>query len=760
MDKPLGPLEPTVGVSKSDRAADAWGKFSAVGTVAFGAAARRAVADSVAGVIASVVLIANIVSFGALMFPGELNVGIPVAIWAMLIGSCVGGIWIALATSLPPLSVGIDSPTGTVLVLLSAMTGGRIMAAGGNPQAAVQAIMLVFVAATFACGGLLYILGVCRLGSYLRFVPSSVVGGFLVATGFFLLAGGIRMTTGRTVTLDGLAAHWSAPETIKIATAVATLVMLLSVRRWIKSAFALPATLLAMWLGSIALLRMLGLNGVEHGWYFHSLGTLTRWSPFTALHTSALTATMLSRLLPEILVTSIVALISLVTKVSSIETGRQASADFNRELRAHGVASLVAAPLGGIAGSLQVGTSSLLEHLGGTRMSGVVCAVTLGIVGMANFDLPGLIPIPLVAGLVFYLAYSFIFDALRRPFAQRAWFDLGLAIVIAIVCLQYGYLIGVLAGLICACMIFTVSYARLGVVRRHATRAEVPSHVVRPREATVYLRQNGDAAQLYWLSGYIFFGSSEGLFERIEADIGKLSPRKVNFVLLDFSNVSGSDSSAVLSLSKLRSFCARHGAALIFCSLPVASRKILERGGFFRGKSPCREFDDFQTALAWCEEQMLAKSGIVIDTSQSGFEAWLQQRLGPTASIPELVGYLERKEIGEPQIIYREGDAADTLDLVAAGNLNVDIATENGGSRRLGRLATHTVVGEMGFFRRSCRSATVSSDGPAILFAMTRDNLERMRRDRPDLAGAFTDFIIRIIADRLDATNREITALE
>ena len=157
---------------------------------------------------------------------------------------------------------------------------------------------------------------------------------------------------------------------------------------------------------------------------------------------------------------------------------------------------------------------------------------------------------------------------------------------------------------------------------------------------------------------------------------------------------------------------------------------------------------------------MLSKSHIVIDTSQAGFEAWLQQHLGPTASIPELIGYLERKEIGEPQIIYQEGDAADTLDLVAAGNLNVDITTENGGSRRLRRLATHTVVGEMGFFRRSSRSATVSSDGPAVLFAMTRANLERMRRDQPDLAGAFTDFIIRVIADRLDATNREIAALE
>ena len=152
MNKPLQPPEASVAIPKNDRTA------GAPHTSGFGAVTRRAVSDSIAGVIASVVLIANIVSFGALMFPGELNGGIPIAIWAMLIGSCVGGIWIALATSLPPLSVGIDSPTGTVLILLSAMTGGRILAAGGDPQGAVQAIMLIFVAATFACGALLYFL--------------------------------------------------------------------------------------------------------------------------------------------------------------------------------------------------------------------------------------------------------------------------------------------------------------------------------------------------------------------------------------------------------------------------------------------------------------------------------------------------------------------------------------------------------------------------------------------------------------------------
>ena len=132
--------------------------------------------------------------------------------------------------------------------------------------------MLIFTAATLMSGALLYGLGACRWGSYFRFVPYFVVGGFLAATGWFLIAGGVRMTTGRPLGLGGLATKWTAIETAKLASAVATLAVLLALRRWIKSAFAVPAALLLMWLTGALALRTLGLSDPEHGWYFPSLG--------------------------------------------------------------------------------------------------------------------------------------------------------------------------------------------------------------------------------------------------------------------------------------------------------------------------------------------------------------------------------------------------------------------------------------------------------------------------------------------------------
>lgn len=134
--------------------------------------------DLIAGVVAAVLLIANIVSFGALMFPGDLADGAPVAVWAMLIGSCIAGLWIARVTSLPPLATGIDSPTGAVLVLVSAVTGSRVLKAGGSSETVVQCVMLVFTITTVVSGVVLYGLGTRRWAAHFRFVPYFVVGGF------------------------------------------------------------------------------------------------------------------------------------------------------------------------------------------------------------------------------------------------------------------------------------------------------------------------------------------------------------------------------------------------------------------------------------------------------------------------------------------------------------------------------------------------------------------------------------------------------
>ena len=717
--------------------------------------------DVLAGLVAAIVLVANIVSFAALMFPGALAAGASVAIWAMLIGSGVCGVWIAWKTTVPPLATGMDSATGAALVLLAAACGQSVLASGGSSEAAVLSTLLLFSAATLVTGLLLLGLGLARWGAYLRFVPFCVVAGFLGATGGLLIAGGVRMTTGHT--LASLHAAWTWQMGAKLGCAVAVLAVLLVLRQRAKSALALPLVLLAMTASASLALRLLDLDDPALDWFLPSLGALQPWFPAAALQAAPMSLSMALGFVPELVAVAIVALVSLVTKTSSLEVARKTAGDIDTELRAHGAATLAAVPLGGIASSMQMGTSRLLENAGSaTRGSGLACACVLGVVGLASFDLPGLIPLPIAAGLVFQLGWGFLVEAFAKPLAQRAWLHLLLVLGIAAACVRFGYLTGVLGGVVAACLLFAVSYARVGVVRLQLSRAQFAGHVNRSEVAARHLDADGDRIQLYWLSGYLFFGSSEGVFERVRNDIQSHPHGGVSHVILDFGAVTAADASAPISLSKLRDFCHKQGVTLLLSAMAPGVLRDMQRDGFFAGKNPPAHFDEINAALARAEDLVLAAAGFSASDAlddAAGFDGWLQAQLGPAVNAAEFVSFLEPRGVPGGGVLCRQGEPSDAIYLVAAGRLTISLQGPAGQVQRLRTLCTHTVVGEMGFIRRVARSATVSSEGPATVFELTRERFESMRAKRPDLASAFYEFLLRTLADRMGLSERMLTAL-
>jgi SulP family sulfate permease len=118
------------------------------------------------------------------------------------------------------------------------------------------------------------------------------------------------------------------------------------------------------------------------------------------------------------------------------------------------------------------------------------------------------------------------------------------------------------------------------------------------------LRESGGAIQVYRLSGYIFVGSSEGMFARIKADIEMLHRRQIAYLILDFRLVTGVEASAIVSLGKLRRFCKERNAILVLCSLSPANCAALQRGGFLERKNLQQILSDLNSALAWCEDEV------------------------------------------------------------------------------------------------------------------------------------------------------------
>ncbi len=213
---------------------------------------------------------------------------------------------------------------------------------------------------------------------------------------------------------------------------------------------------------------------------------------------------------------------------------------------------------------------------------------------VTGIDLPGYVPKPILAGLLMYLGLVVLAEVLLRSPAHRAWTDFGLALAIMVAIVVLGYLAGIVFGVVAACLMFAFSYSRIAVIRRHLTRAVFASNMDRSSSAARHLQEEGDRIHVFWLSGFIFFGSSNGVFESIRDAIQGTGDRKRRFAVLDFSDVSGFDTSALLSLVKLRNYADDHRVTLAFAGLSQRMSSALEHLHAVR-RAPChRQLRDAQ----------------------------------------------------------------------------------------------------------------------------------------------------------------------
>jgi len=447
--------------------------------------------------------------------------------------------------------------------------------------------------------------------------------------------------------------------------------------------------------------------------------------------------------------------------VTGLEVARTKSADLGWEFRTNGFANVIAAPLGGIMGNLSFNGSRLLEETGGfARISGVFASLVVVLIVVTGIDLPSYVPKPILAGLLMYLGLVVLTEVLFRSPAHRAWTDFVLAIAIAVAIVVLGYLAGIIFGVVAACLMFALSYSRIAVIRRHLTRAVLASNMDRSSEATRLLREEGDRIHVFWLSGFIFFGSSNGVFESIRDAIRTARDGKRRFAVLDFTDVSGFDTSALLSLLKLKNHADQHRVTLTFAGLSKSMSSALERLGVFESKGPHCRFATRNEAFEWCENEILSETKAADPSSGAdSLEDWLASELGGRDRARRLAQFFERRDVAAGTVLYAQGSPADTIDFVVKGAIAVTVTSEPGLAVVVRRISTRTVVGEMGFFRGTVRTATVSAGEPASIYTMTRASYERLKTEEPAIGTVFLEFIARTLSDRLDFATQGIAAL-
>jgi SulP family sulfate permease len=386
-----------------------------------------------------------------------------------------------------------------------------------------------------------------------------------------------------------------------------------------------------------------------------------------------------------------------------------------------------------------------------------VCAITL----FLGASLLSLFPKVVLGGLLMYLGLSFLFEWVYEAYFKLPRLDYFVVILILVIIAAFGFLQGVAIGLVAAVIFFVVNYSRTNVVKYALSGVHFKSRVTREARQQRLLRELGEQLYILQLQGFIFFGTANNLLERVRnrvADPDRPAPR---FILLEFRQVTGVDTTAMLSFSKMRQLAKSTGLALVFADISPETRLQFEAGGFEdTAEGPVHLFADLDHALEWCENRLLAGEGLAAGFRDETIEDHLQVLLPEGADVSVLIGYLEPQELEAGEFLIRQGDPPEDLYFIESGQVTAQREIPDHEPIRLETMRGGHMLGEIGFYLGLERSASVIADEPSKIYRLTKPALKRMEKADPEAALVFQEFIIELLSERVSHMVGTIDALQ
>jgi SulP family sulfate permease len=303
-------------------------------------------------------------------------------------------------------------------------------------------------------------------------------------------------------------------------------------------------------------------------------------------------------------------------------------------------------------------------------------------------------------------------------------------------------------GLVLAVVLFAVNYGRVELVREVAFGDTYRSNVDRPPDERARLRTLADRVQILRVSGFVFFGSTNRLLERIRRRVETSPPR---FLVIDLRRVSGVDSSAVVAFVKVMHLAEASGFEIVLTGVADPVRTQLERGGVVAAEGIVRFEPDLDRGLQRCEDVLLGVDEVT---------AAVVDDPGVLDDMPAgLSAYLERVSLPEGTVLLHQDEPPGDVYVLASGRLAVQTVTPEGTRIRLRILRPGVVVGEIALYTEVPRTADVVAETPSVVLRFSRGSIARMEAEEPEVAAAWHRWLATTLAERLSDTMRAVDTL-
>lgn len=468
--------------------------------------------------------------------------------------------------------------TGVIGGFLVSALGGTRVQIGGPAGAFVGLVALVtarygfsnLLICTMLAGVMMFLMGACRLGSLIRFIPQPVTMGFTCGIAITIVSTQIRALLG--LHLPGAEPAEFLPKMLALAGSLNTLewrtlgvgifcmaLIKLWPPRWSQR---IPGSIVAVVAGTL-LVWLLGWRQVETiGSRFHGIPQGLPafawpdfdWHSLDRLLAPAFTIAVLG---------SIESLLSAV--VADGLTGDRHNS--NQELMGQGIANFVVPLFGGIpVTGVLARTATNIRNGAATPMAGIIHAGFLLAVLLVAAPLASSVPLVTLAAVLIIVAIRMgewqEFQLLRRkPLGDSAVFLTTFALTVMV-----DLTTAVQIGMVMAGVLF---------IKRVADTTEVRAMAREGESGDTHVPELPNDVVIYRVFGALLFGAADKLEPLLRRTGGD-----VRVIILHVAAVHAMDATALSLLEDLHERLRRHKKHLILCGPHTQPYVVMQRAGF------------------------------------------------------------------------------------------------------------------------------------------------------------------------------------
>lgn len=461
-------------------------------------------------------------------------------------GDVLAGMVVALALIPEAIAfsiiAGVDPMVGLYasfcIAVVIAFVGGR----PGMISAATGAMALVMVslvadhglqyllAATILTGIFQIFFGIFKVARLMKFVPRSVMIGFVNALAILIFTSQLQHFVGEGWQMYALVA--GALAVIYILPRFTTLI---------------PAPLVAIVvITAITVFSGIGVRTVG------DMGELTQALPVFLLPSIPLNFETLAIIFPYALALSVVGLLESFLTAQIVDDMTDTDSNKNKEAKGQGIANIVAGFFGGMAGCAMIGQSVINVKSGGRgRLSALTAGVVLMTLILVFNDLLVQIPMAALVGVMIMVSIgTFDWSSLRNLHLMPRTDAIVMIVTVGTVVYTHDLSKGVLAGVVLSAIFFAAQISKVDIKS---------------------IQAQGGKKKIYRVTGQLFFASVTEFVEKFDFK------ENVEVVELDLTHAHLWDDSAVGAIDKIVLKYQENGKTVRVSGLNADSTLLVEK---------------------------------------------------------------------------------------------------------------------------------------------------------------------------------------